>query len=135
MRRLLATLALLTMFHGPLLAEDVRLQSAIYAETLDRRDGATVRQIERIETVRSGMRLVTIVHWQNDGSRGFDLTLSVPPSVSIATASNARYSHDGGRSWTALPGDRSAITHLRWRIPGHEARRGSGRVSYSAMVR
>ena len=135
MRRLLATLALLAMFTGPLSAQEVRLHSALYAETLDRRAGETVRQIERIETVRAGMRLVTIVHWQNEGVRGFDLTVPVPPRVAIAGANDAHYSHDGGRSWTAAPGNRTAITHLRWRIAERDARRGTGRVSYSAIVR
>ena len=135
MRRLLATFALLAMFTGPLAAQEVRLHSALYAETLDRRNGETVRQIERIETVRSGMRLVTIVHWQNASTRGFDLTVPVPPRVAIAGASEAQYSHDGGRSWTATPGNRTGITHLRWRIADRDARHGTGRVSYSAIVR
>ena len=58
-----------------------------------------------------------------------------------------RTSTDGGRNWGQLgimrmrdrDGTRLAspedVTHLRWRVADSEAARGSGRFTYSALVR
>ena len=94
----------------------------------------------------SGDRVVYVVRWTRMGGQGgFTVTNPLPKKVYYQGSADGReeVSLDGGRSWGKLDalrvGNRLAtpedVTHVRWRVPANEAARGSGQITYSAIVR
>lgn len=134
MRKMLAIMAMLTMFCGPVHAGTVDVDSAVFIERAD----GDVRSLETSDGFRSGQRIVTIVRWRATAgeSRGFAVTSALPASLRFHRASgDISVSTDGGRSFAAPDNIAGRITHLRWHIDAREAAYGRGQVSYSATVR
>lgn len=129
MRRTIVMALLLTA--GPLRAEDVAIDSAVYVEHAD----DSGRRIEPATRLLRGDRVVTILRWDAPRAGSYTVTSAVPAHLTVESASQAgvEVSTDGGRSWRAL-GDPDMVpaetTHLRWRLGG-----GEGRLSYRAVVR
>ncbi len=129
MRRLLSCLAMLTMFSGPLHAQDVALESSVFVERQD----SQIRIVEQAAELRRGDRVVTILKWDAPADGPFVMTSKVPPALTLESTSSDQVivSTDGGNSWTRFKGMRpQRVTHLRWR-----AGQGEGRLTYSAIVR
>jgi hypothetical protein len=130
MRWTIAAAALLAA--GPLAAEDVAIDSAVYRETAGA-DGA--RQVAPVNRLLRGDRVVTILSWEAPRGTSYTAVSPVPAGLAIESASRPglEISTDGGRSWRRLD-DPDTIppgtTHLRWRIAG-----GEGQLSYRAVVR
>lgn len=129
----------------------ISLDSAVFVERLGHtNDGRVERRIEPAGQLRRGDRLVMVVEWQTspDG-KSFAVTSPIPRSIAFQDTSTdaMQVSVDGGRSWGQLGalktsdryGSRIAspedVTHLRWLVNPNDARRGMGRVTYSAIVR
>lgn len=151
-RPIFAALLAATLATPGMAQENLQLQSAVYVERLGHTDdGRVERRVEPAAQLRRGDRLVLVVEWQGsaDGRQGFAVTNPIPPSIAFQRASRegVEVSVDGGKSWGMLGaltvrdgrGDRLAspedVTHLRWRISPQDARRGTGRITYSAIVR
>ncbi|OJW63577.1 MAG: hypothetical protein BGO57_15350 [Sphingomonadales bacterium 63-6] len=129
----------------------VSLDSAVFVERLGHtNDGRVERWIEPARQLKRGDRLVLVVEWQSvPDAKGFAVTSPIPRSIAFQDASSdaVEVSVDGGKSWGRLGelkatdglGSRLAtaedVTHLRWRVNPDDARRGTGRVTYSAIVR
>ena len=129
MRRLLSCLAMLTMFSGPLHAQEVAVESSVYVE----RQSHDLRIVEQTDQLRRGDRVVTILRWDAPADGPFIMTSEVPPTLSLESASSNKLivSSDGGKSWRRFTGMRpERVTHLRWSV-----REGAGRLTYSAIVR
>jgi hypothetical protein len=121
----------------------VSLDSAVYVERL--KPGA-VRLLEPARQLKRGDRLVYVVSWQRkSGDGGFTVTNPLPRAVSYqrSAGGDEQVSVDGGKRWGKLEalriGARIAtpedVTHLRWRVAPDEAAKGTGRITYSAIVR
>jgi hypothetical protein len=121
----------------------VSLDSAVFVERV--KPGA-VRLLEPARELRRGDRLVYVVSWQrHGGDGGFTLTNPLPRTVYYqrSASGDEEVSVDGGRRWGKLEelrvGARIAtpedVTHLRWRVAPNQAARGTGRITYSAIVR
>jgi hypothetical protein len=121
----------------------VALDSAVFVERV--RPGA-VRLLEPARQLKRGDRLVYVVSWQRfGGNGGFTVTNPLPRTVSYqrSAAGDEEVSVDGGKRWGKLEalriGARSAtpedVTHLRWRVAPEQAAKGTGRITYSAIVR
>jgi hypothetical protein len=121
----------------------VSLDSAVYVERL--KPGA-VRLLEPARQLKRGDRLVYVVSWQRkSGDGGFTVTNPLPRAVSYqrSAGGDEQVSVDGGKRWGKLEalriGERIAtpkdVTHLRWRVAPDEAAKGTGRITYSAIVR
>ena len=87
-----------------------------------------------------------MVSWYKMGGQGaFTVTNPLPRSVYYQGSADGteQVSIDGGRHWGKLDalriGARIAtpedVTHVRWHISAGEASRGSGEITYSAIVR
>ncbi|WP_305095870.1 hypothetical protein [Croceibacterium aestuarii] len=104
------------------------LESAVFVE----RGIGAERTVEPSVRFTRGERVVTVMRW--DAPRGnYTVTSAVPARLQFERASSDRLevSIDGGRTWRgAAEVQPEAVTHLRWRIGA-----GSGRLSYSAIVR
>ncbi|MCP5396956.1 MAG: hypothetical protein H6918_09550 [Sphingomonadaceae bacterium] len=139
-----ATLALAAY---PLAAsEQVALSRAVFLETATSTPSGRMRSIAPAESVSRGDKVILVVEWRAPThSKGFTVSSPVPAHLTYARSSDdsVEVSVDGGRNWGLLDstrmGSRKAtpedVTHLRWRIPAHKARSGSGRITYSAFVR
>jgi len=131
--------------------DTVALGRAVFVErTGHTGDGRIERRIEPASRLARGDKVVLMVEWRGkpDG-KGFAVTSPVPRALSFQDASQegVEVSVDGGRSWGRIgqirlrdgAGIRFAtpedVTHLRWRIGPREAALGSGRLTYSAIVR
>ena len=120
----------LLLFAAPLQAQTVpvAVESAVYVE---RAEGGS-RTVEQAQSFRKGERVVTVLRWH--APRGsYTVTSAVPAPLQFerASAEAIEVSTDGGRSWRAAGSSApEAVTHLRWRVG-----RGSGRLTYSAIVR
>jgi len=134
---------------APLMAQNVvvSLQSAVFIERLGHTgDGRVIRGLEPARTFKRGDRVVLMVEWSAEPSRkGFTVTSAIPGTIYYQDASqdSLQVSVDGGKHWGTLGalriGSRYAtpedVTHLRWQVSPLDARRGSGRMTYSAIVR
>ncbi len=121
----------------------VALDSAVFVERL--RPGA-VRLLEPANRLKRGDRLIYVVSWQRmAGDGGFTVTNPLPRTVYYqrSAAGDELVSVDGGKRWGKLEGLRIGariatpedVTHLRWRVAPAEAAKGTGRITYSAIVR
>jgi hypothetical protein len=132
----------------PLAAEStVKLGSAVYIERSEPAlGGGTIRKIEPASTLRRGDRVVLAVEW--DGPRrgtNFTVTSPVPRTLHFQRSSEREQevSVDGGKNWGLLKdlriGNRHAtpedVTHIRWHVSRNDAAMGTGRFTYSAIVR
>lgn len=90
--------------------------------------------------------MVYLVSWYRlGGSGGFTVTNPLPRAVYFQGSANGdeEVSIDGGRNWGKLAnlraGTRMAtpedVTHVRWRVAPAKSASGSGRITYSAVVR
>jgi hypothetical protein len=145
-RRILATLACALPFAAPIMAAAaplVALESSVYVERIVPNKG---RLLQPATALKRGDRVVYVVSWTRMGGQGsFTVTNPLPSKVYYQGSADGReeVSLDGGRSWGKLDGlrvgDRLAtpedVTHVRWRVPAGEAARGSGQITYSAIVR
>ena len=128
-------------------AEPVAVANSVYVE----REVDSARVLEPASELRRGDRLVYIVSWKAAGNRAeqFTITNPLPRAVSYQrSASGAEVvSVDGGRTWGKLgelrirdgarmrdasPED---VTHIRWRVPAQLAMAGSGKLTWSGIVR
>lgn len=139
----LATILALAAPAAALAAPLVTLDSAVFVERI--KPGA-VRLLEPARQLNRGDRLVYVVSWQRMGGEGgFTVTNPLPRTVYYqrSATGDEEVSVDGGRRWGKLDslrvGDRVAtpedVTHLRWRVAPAQAARGTGRITYSAIVR
>ncbi len=146
-RRIAAKLACALALTAPVVATAasplVALDSAVYVERVVPQKG---RMLQPASTLRRGDRVVYVVSWYRMGGQGgFTVTNPLPKKVYYQGSADGReeVSIDGGRSWGRLEsmrvGNRLAtpedVTHVRWRVPASEAARGSGQITYSAIVR
>jgi hypothetical protein len=145
-RRILAKLACTLAMAAPIVAAAaplVALDSVVYVERIVPNKG---RLLQPASALKRGDRVVYVVSWTRMGGRGsFTVTNPLPSKVYYQGSADGReeVSLDGGRNWGKLDtlrvGDRLAtpedVTHVRWRVPADEAARGSGQITYSAIVR
>ncbi len=129
----------------------VSLASAVFVERIGHtQDGRVERRIEPAGRLTRGDKVVLMVEWRAaQADKGFAVTSPIPRTLAFQDISleGAEVSANGGRSWgrigqllirdvggvrLASPED---VTNLRWRVSEREAARGSGRVTYSAIVR
>jgi hypothetical protein len=145
-RRSLAKLAVPLALAAPVIAvaaPSVALDSAVFVEKIVPQKG---RMLAPASSLKRGDRVVYVVSWYRMGGQGgFTVTNPLPSKVYYQGSADGReeVSIDGGRSWGKLDtlriGGRFAtpedVTHVRWRVPASEAARGSGQITYSAIVR
>lgn len=121
----------------------VALDSAVFVERVVPSKG---RMLQPAGALKRGDRVVYVVSWYRMGGQGgFTVTNPLPRKVYFQRSADGReeVSIDGGRTWGRLDalrvGSRMAtpedVTHVRWRVPAHEAARGQGQITYSAIVR
>ena len=136
MRKLLTILALLSAFTGPAMAQPVVLGSSVYLETVEREGGQQVRRIEAADSFGRGERVVAMTRWSTRENAPFWLESRVPHHLRFVEGNGSvEISTDNGRSWQRPGATAQRVTNLRWRIDSRTAARGSGMVSYSAVVR
>lgn len=143
MRSYLIMGAVAALISGNLAAQSaVELSRAVFVE---RENGAS-RAVEPADSLRPGDKVVLVVEWDAPrGGKGFTVNSRVPRNLSFQRSSrdDVQVSVDGGARWGYLDtmriGSRRAtpedVTNLRWRIPARMAARGSGIITYSAIVR
>jgi hypothetical protein len=121
----------------------VALDSAVFVEQVKPGKG---RILQPASSLRRGDRVVYVVSWyKKAGSGGFTVTYPMPRTVWYQGSADGteEVSIDGGKHWGKLDrmrvGARVAtpedVTHARWHISAAEAARGSGAITYSAIVR
>ena len=121
----------------------IALDSAVYVEKLSPSQGRTLQPAARLN---HGDRVVYIVSWIRMGGTGaFVVTNPLPRSVYYQGSADGseEVSIDGGRHWGKLEQLRSGtrfatpedVTHVRWHVPASQAERGTGEITYSAIVR
>ena len=129
----------------------VALTSAVFVERLGHTgDGRIERLVEPATHFTRGDMVVLIVEWRaQPGGKGFDVSSPIPAALAFEDSSRdgEQVSVDGGRHWGTLgtlytsdaDGIRLAspedVTNVRWPISASEAAQGSGRITYSAIVR
>lgn len=145
-RRSLAKLACAFALAAPAIALAtplVALDSAVFVERVMPGKG---RLLQPAKALKRGDRVVYVVSWYRMGGQGgFTVTNPLPSKVYFQGSADGReeVSIDGGKTWGRLDslrtGNRLAtpedVTHVRWRVPAHEAARGQGQITYSAIVR
>lgn len=133
---------------GTLAAQSaVEISRAVYVERASGSAASGVmRAVEPASSLRRGDKVVLVVEWQAPRGRdGFTVSSRVPRNLAFQRSSrdDVQVSVDGGARWGSLQamrvGSRRAspedVTNLRWRIPSSLAARGSGIITYSAIVR
>ena len=121
----------------------IALDSAVFVERVQPGKG---RLLQPVNSLRRGDRVVYVVSWYKMGGNGaFTVTNPLPRSVYYQGSADGseEVSIDGGRRWGKLDllriGARIAtpedVTHVRWHISAGDAARGSGEITYSAIVR
>lgn len=124
-------------------APQVAIDSAVFVERIVPNKG---RLLQPANLLKRGDRVVYVVTWQRMAGQGsFTVTNPLPRKVYFQSSADGReqVSIDGGRTWGKLDslriGDRAAtpedVTHVRWTVPANEAARGTGQITYSAIVR
>ena len=135
-------------------AERVALAHSVFVErAVPGTGGRLSRVLEPARALRKGDRLVYVVAWRTAGHRAegqdFTITNPLPRAVSYQRSANGaeQVSIDGGRTWGQLDDlrvrddagwrDASAedVTHVRWNVPRRAAQAGSGRLTFSGIVR
>ena len=133
-------------------AAPVSVANAVYVEReVSIGNGASARVLEPAQTLRRGDRLVYVVSWRAQQSRGEHLTITNPLPRTIAYERSAGgdedVSIDGGRNWGKLDALRirdgavwryatpQDVTHIRWKVSPQLALAGSGRLTWSGIVR
>lgn len=130
------------------LQAQVQLSRAAYVERIS--DNGATRSIAPATSLRAGDTVVLMVAWQAERDRkAFTVSSPIPKHLSFKRSASDQQvvSIDGGKNWARLADltvtngrhTRRAsvedVTHLRWRIPASVAARGSGKITYSAVVR
>lgn len=127
----------------------VILNRAVFVE---RNDGApnARRTIEPANILNRGDNVVLVLDWRTQHqSDGFVLTSPIPDTLKFQRSSRdyQEVSVNGGKNWGQIGQLRIAqgggwryatpedVTHIRWRISANKATRGSGRVTFRALVR
>ena len=121
----------------------IALDSAVYVEKVKPGKG---RMLQPASRLNRGDRVVYVVTWYRmGGSGGFTVTNPLPRTVYYQGSADGEeeVSIDGGKHWGKLDnlrvGSRIAtpedVTHVRWHVPSSQAQRGSGEITYSAIVR
>ena len=145
-RRSLAKLSGVLALIVPIMAlasPSVALDSAVFVERIVPKKG---RMLAPATALKRGDRVVYVVSWYRMRGQGaFTVTNPLPKKVYYQGSADGRedVSLDGGRTWGKLDdlriGARLAtpedVTHVRWKVPASEAARGSGQITYSAIVR
>ena len=133
-------------------AAPVAVANSVYVEReISIGNGSSTRVLEPARTLRRGDRLVYVVSWRAPQARGEHLTITNPLPRTIAYERSAGgdedVSVDGGRSWGKLDRLRfrdgsvwryatpEDVTHIRWIVPPQLALAGSGRLTWSGIVR
>ena len=133
----------LTVPAAALAAPLIALDSAVFVERVQPGKG---RLLQPVSSLRRGDRVVYVVSWYKMGGSGaFTVTNPLPRSVYYQGSADGseEVSIDGGRRWGKLDmlriGARIAtpedVTHVRWHISAGDAARGSGEITFSAIVR
>ncbi len=146
-----ATIAAVMASATPLHAtERVALAHSVFVErAIPAADGRLSRVLEPARALRKGDRLVYVVAWRADRSVRFIITNPLPRSVAYQRSANGReeVSTDGGTTWGKLGELRvrddgswrnasaEDVTHVRWSVPREIAQAGSGRLTFSGIVR
>lgn len=131
--------------------QGVSLESSVYIERSSHTDdGRIMRRIEPASRLVRGDKVVLVVEWRTDEhGNAFAVTSPIPGTLKFQRSGldGEQVSVDGGMSWGELGeikiregrGTRLAsgadVTHVRWQVSAREASRGSGRITYSAVVR
>lgn len=145
-RKLATRLALACALIAPaaaMAAPMIALDSATFVERVKPGKGRTLQPAAQL---RRGDRVVYVVSWYRMGGSGaFTVTNPLPRTVYYQGSADGseEVSIDGGKRWGKLDrmriGTRIAtpedVTHVRWHISAGEAARGSGEITYSAIVR
>ncbi|WP_309623439.1 hypothetical protein [Novosphingobium sp.] len=124
---------------APLIAFD----SAVFIERIKPGQG---RLLQPAATFKRGDRVIYVVSWmRKSGTGAFIVNNAVPRTVYYQGSADGseEVSIDGGKRWGKLEqlrvGTRIAtpedVTHLRWHLSAGDAARGSGEITYSAIVR
>ena len=133
-------------------AAPVTVANTVYVEReVSIGNGEVARVLEPAQSLRRGDRLVYVVSWRAPQARGEHLTITNPLPRTIAYERSASgdedVSIDGGRSWGKLDALRvhdgsvwrfatpQDVTHIRWKVPPQLALAGSGRLTWSGIVR
>ena len=144
LRRSFVSLAGALCLAAPAIAAPlIALDSAVYVEKVAPGKG---RWLQPAAQLNRGDRVVYVVSWYRMGGAGaFTVTNPLPRSVWYQGSADGReeVSLDGGRTWGKLDrmriGTRLAtpedVTHVRWHVAATEAARGTGEITYSAIVR
>lgn len=147
MRKLVLAATIAVLAGGAATAQSaIAIQKSVYLERAERQGDRLVRALEPATTLRRGDTVVLMLKWNAPVRSGnFAVTTPVPRDLSFKRTGgqSADVSIDGGRSWGRLTelnvGGRRAtpedVTHLRWQVGRGQARRGTGTLSYSAIVR
>ena len=121
----------------------IALDSAVYVEKVTPGQGRSLRPAVQLSR---GDRVVYVVKWYRMGGTGsFTVTNPLPRTVYYQGSADGseEVSIDGGRHWGKLEQLRSGtrfatpedVTHVRWHVPASQAERGTGEITYSAIVR
>ena len=146
--------ALAALIAAPPLAHaaPVTVANSVYVEReVSVGKGKSARVLEPASALRRGARLVYVVSWRALQARGERLTITNPLPRTIAyersSGGDEDVSVDGGRSWGKLEALRlrdgsvwrhatpQDVTHIRWQVPPQLALAGSGRLTWSGIVR
>lgn len=145
-RRTIAKLVCALALAAPVIATAaplVALDSDVFIERFVPNKG---RLLQPASALKRGDRVVYIVSWTRmGGAGGFTVTNPLPRQVYFQGSADGReeVSVDGGRTWGKLESLRVAgrlatpedVTHVRWKVQAQEAARGTGQITYSAIVR
>ena len=144
LRRSFVSLAGALCLAAPAIAAPlIALDSAVYVEKNAPGKG---RMLQPAARLNRGDRVVYVVSWYRMGGTGaFTVTNPLPRSVWYQGSADGseEVSLDSGKTWGKLDrmriGTRFAtpedVTHVRWHVPADEAARGTGEITYSAIVR
>ena len=127
-------------------AERVAVKHSVFVEReVEAPGGRAARVLEPARALRRGDRVVYFVAWRAADGETFTITNPLPATVAYQRTANGfeDVSVDGGRTWGKLGelriGGRDAtaedVTHVRWRVPRQVALAGSGRLTWSGVVR
>ncbi len=129
------------------IASKVVLERSVFIERQN--DSGTSRMVNTSTQFRSGDAVILVVRWNAARNTGFAISSAIPATLNYeaSSADSQIVSVDGGRSWGALAtrmvSDRHRsrqatardVTHLKWHISARDASRGTGQLTYRAIVR